>query len=186
MILGRLDSLARAGRITGYTLEEDSGYLSAGIPTLTYRMYADGPESQLNLGAFAAGVSRLGPRMRLSCLRGVLADGGRLLRSRQLCLTAEFAEERDLTAAACLVHSRFTAAPDAAPGSWRYPDVRMTGARPPGTAEAFAHHWPVDGRSAVVLTLDPQPPLDGARTFAVRILDSWVGFLGRDELAVAG
>ncbi|HEX6348556.1 MAG TPA: hypothetical protein VF160_04105 [Candidatus Dormibacteraeota bacterium] len=186
MILGRLASLARAGRITGYTLEEDARYLSAGAPTLTYRMYADGPESQLNLGAFAASVSRLGPRMRLSCLRGVLADRGRLLRSRQLCLTAEFTEELDLAAAACLVHSGFTAAPDAAPGSWRYPDVRITGARPPGTAAAFAHRWPVDGQSAVVLSLDPQPPLEGGRTYEVRILESWVAFLGRSDLAVAG
>jgi len=181
----QLDGLVAAGRVTGYTLEEDAGYLYAENPTLTYRMYAQGPESHRNLGEFAAAVAELGPRMRLSRVEGVVADGGRLWRSRQLCLTAEFPGEQGLAAAADLVHRRFTALPGAAAGSWRLPDVRMVGGRPLGTVTAYAHHWAHADADAVVLTLQPAPPLHGAVTRRLRILDSWLAFLERREVAVA-
>lgn len=185
MIRARLDGLVAAGRITGHTLEEDAGYLRARVPTLTYRMYAEGSESHRNLGEFAAAVAELGPRMRLSRVEGVVAIGARLHRSRQLCLTAEFADADSLAAAAGLVHRRFTALPGAAPGSWRLPDVRMLGGRPPGTVAAYAHFWPDAGGSAVVLTLDAAPPLPGASSRGVRILESWLAYLEGGALAVA-
>ena len=181
MIRARLDELVRSGRATGYTLEEDAGYLQAQAPTLTYRMYTRGPESHLNLGEFAAAIADLAARMRLSRLEGVVGDGGCLLRSRQLCLTAEFASESRLTRATDLVQRRFTALPGGAPGSWRLPDVRVVGGRPPGTAAAYAHCWPGEDLSAVLLTLSPAPPLPGAQTRELRILDTWRSFLGRDR-----
>ena len=134
MILAALDRLVRSGRVTGYTVEEDSSYLGAHVPTLTYRMYMDGPTSHLNLGAFASAMGELATTMKLSRVHGTVARGGALVRSRQLCLTAEFAGAREIGAAMAVVHARFVAAPTAAPGSWRFPDVRVTGALPTATA----------------------------------------------------
>src|SRR4029077_10574137 len=130
MILAELDGLVSSGRITGYTVEEDPSYLCAHVPTLTYRMYMDGPTSHLNLGAFASAMGELAMTMKLSRVHGTVAHGSALVRSRQLCLTAEFAGEREIGAAMAVVHARFVAAPTAAPGSWRFPDVRVTGALP--------------------------------------------------------
>jgi len=182
MIRAQLDGLVSSGRITGYTVEEDSSYLCAHVPTLTYRMYMDGPTSHLNLGAFASAMGELAMTMKLSRVHGTVARGGALMRSRQLCLTAEFAGEREIGAAMAVVHSRFVAAPTAAPGSWRFPDVRVTGALPRGTAEAFAHHWGSGRATTVVLTLDPQSPMKGARTDPVQVLPSWVDYLSGGSL----
>jgi len=111
MILAALDGLVRSGRVTGYTVEEDSSYLGAHVPTLTYRMYMDGPTSHLNLGAFACAMGELAMTMKLSRVHGTVAREGALVRSRQLCLTAEFAGEREIGAAMAVVHARFVAAP---------------------------------------------------------------------------
>ena len=183
MIRTQLDDLVSSGRITGYTVEEDSSYLYALVPTLTYRMYMDGPTSHLNLGAFAAAMGELAVTMKLSRVHGTVARGGALVRSRQLCLTAEFAGEREIGAAMAVVHARFVAAPTAAPGSWRFPDVRVTGALPAATAEAFAHHWENGRATAVALTLDPESPMKGATTDAVQVLPSWVDYLSGGSFA---
>ena len=182
MILAQLDALVANGRVTGYTIEEDTRYLEARVPTLTYRMYVGDAESHLNLGAFAAAMSELGPIMRLSRVRGNLGDAGLIRRSKQLCLTAEFENDRALDDALRVVYGRFIAAPAAAPGSWRYPDVRISGAAPVETSGVFAHHWKND--HAVVLTLEPDPPANGASTHPVRVLRSWVSFLKRNSTVV--
>src|SRR5690349_17212528 len=108
MVIRILDALVAARRVTGYTIEEDTAYLTARRPTLTYRMYAEGSESHRNLGEFAAAMSRLALSMRLSPLAGVVAGVGGPRRSRQLCLTAELAGGRQLDAALGLVARRFT------------------------------------------------------------------------------
>lgn len=177
MILSDLDRLVLSGRVTGYTVEEDTGYISARVPTLTYRMYMDGPESHLNLGAFAAAMADLGTTMRLSRVQGAVAYQGAIWRSRQLCLTVEFAGEAALGEALDIVHDRFIAAPAAEPGSWRFPDVRVTGAEPRCTAGAYAHRWQHGPASAVVLSLDEEPPADAARTAPVHVLRSWMSYL---------
>jgi len=177
VILPELDQLVVSGRVTGYTVEEDTGYIGALVPTLTYRMYMDGPESHLNLGAFAAAMADLGTTMRLSRVQGTVAYQGAIWRSRQLCLTIEFAGVGALGAALDIVYERFVAAPEAAPGSWRFPDVRVTGAKPLSTAAAFAHHWPHGRAGAVVLTLNEDAPASGARTAPVHVLQSWVSYL---------
>lgn len=158
-------------------MEEDIAYLEAKVPTLTYRMYMDGPESHLNLGAFAASMADLSTTMRLSRVKGSVAYRGSIWRSRQLCLTAEFATEGSLADALSIVHERFVAAPEATPGSWRFPDVRVTGAEPLRMAGAYAHLWKNGLASAVVLTLDEEPPAEGARTAPVHVLRSWVSYL---------
>jgi len=177
VILSRLDHLVASGRVTGYTVEEDTSYIGARVPTLTYRMYIDGPESHLNLGAFAAAMADLGSTMRLSRVQGAVAYKGSIWRSRQLCLTTEFAGESGLGDALDIVHEHFVAAPAAAPGSWRFPDVRVTGAQPRCTAGAYAHQWRHGRASAVVLTLDEEPPAAGAQTTPVHVLRSWMSYL---------
>lgn len=185
MILSELDHLVVSGRVTGYTVEEDTGYIGARVPTLTYRMYMDGPESHLNLGAFAAAMADLGTTMRLSRVQGAVAYQGAIWRSRQLCLTVEFAGERAIGAALNIVHDRFVAAPEAAPGSWRFPDVQVTGTQPPTTATAFAHRWPYGRDGAVVLSLDEDAPARGARTAQVHVLKSWVSYLQGNPIEFA-
>ena len=184
-MLERLDALVAAGRITGYTVEEDSAYLSALVPTLTYRMYSDDPESHRNLGEFATAMADLGAaEMRLSRVLGaVAAESGTIRRTRQLCLRAEFADQAALELALEIVRSHFVAAPASAPGSWRYPDLRVAGAAAAGTASVNAHRWWLEGRSAVALTLDADPPLAGATSHRLWVLSSWVGYLGRGEFA---
>jgi hypothetical protein len=184
MIRAQLDGLVSSGRITGYTVEEDSSYLCAHIPTLTYRMYMDGPTSHLNLGAFASAMGELAMTMKLSRVHGTVGHGGVLVRSRQLCLTAEFADEREIGAAMAVIHARFVAAPTAAPGSWHFPDVRVTGALPAASAKAFAHHWGTGRATAVALTLDPQSPMEGATTVPVQVLPSWVDYLSGGSLGL--
>ena len=185
MILPELDELVVLGRVTGYTVEEDTAYIGAKVPTLTYRMYMDGPESHLNLGAFAAAMADLGTTMRLSRVQGTVAYQGAIWRSRQLCLTVEFAGAGSLGEALDVVHERFVAAPEAAPGSWRFPDVRVTGAEPLSTVAAFAHHWPHGRSGAVVLTLDEVAPACGARTARVHVLRSWVSYLSGNPIDFA-
>jgi hypothetical protein len=185
VILSELDQLVVSGRVTGYTVEEDTCYIGARVPTLTYRMYMDGPESHLNLGAFAAAMADLGTTMRLSRVLGAVAYQGAVWRSRQLCLTVEFAGEGALGVALDIVHDRFVAAPEAAPGSWRFPDVRVTGAQPRSTATAFAHRWPHGSDGAVVLSLDEDAPARGARTTPVHVLMSWVSYLQGNPIEFA-
>jgi hypothetical protein len=88
--------------------------------------------------------------------------------------------------AIAVVHRRFIAAPAAAPGSWRYPDLRVVGAEPPALSAAFAHSWKTGEAAAVALTLDPRPPVDGGQTVRVSVLKSWIGYLqGEGRLALS-
>ena len=178
MIVSQLDDLVVSGRISGYTIEEDISYLTSARPTLTYRMYTRGADSHLNLGAFAAAMADLASTMRLSRVEGVLGIGGRVGRSAQLCLTAEFATSEFLVRALDVVRDQFTAAAAAIPGSWRFPDVRVIGATSPSTASVYAHEWPHGGATVVLLALTPVPPLVGARTHTVEVLHSWLSLLG--------
>ena len=123
-------------------------------------------------------MADLGSSIRLSRVDGVVGNAGHIIRSRQICLTAEFTWEESLVRALGVVRRRFTAAPAAAPGSWRYPDVRVTGAATSSTANAYAHQWPYGQASVVALTLDPASPVTGARSYPVQVLRSWLGLLG--------
>lgn len=184
MIASQLDDLVTSGRISGYTIEEDARYLTSERPTLTYRMYTRGADSHLNLGAFAAAMAELPSNMRLSRVEGVLGIGGRVGRSPQLCLTAEFPTSELLVRALDVVRVQFTAAAAAIPGSWRFPDVRVVGATSPSTTSVYAHEWPHGGASVVLLALTPMPPVTGARTHRVQVLHSWLSLLGRQAEAV--
>jgi hypothetical protein len=187
VILAHLDRLLTSARITGYTVEEDARYLRSETPTLTYRMYAEGAESHRNLGEFAAAMAELGSTMRLSRVWGAVSCGEVICRSRQLCLTAELASERALVRALDVVYRRFTAGPTAAPGSWRHPDVRVSGGLASNAEAAYAHWWPQDGATVVALTTCAVPPADGARTCSVQVLRSWPQYLDRSAVeAVPG
>jgi hypothetical protein len=181
MITTHLDVLVRAGRITGYTIEESSRYLSAETPTLTYRMYSEGWESRLNLGEFSAAMAELASRLHLSRVWGTVVEGAVLRRSRQLCLAAEFPTARGLNGALEIVNRRFVAAPAAAAGSWRYPDVRVSGIEAADAESVYAHRWSCGGASAVVLALTAAPPVPGATTFRVKVLSPWLSLLAGTE-----
>lgn len=182
-MLEHLDALVAGGVVTGYTVEEDVDYLLAQAPMLTYRMYADGPESQLNLGEFVTAMADLGAsQLRVSRVRGAVGEGTSIRRTRQLCVTAELDGEAALELALDTVRRRFVAARDAAPGSWRYPDLRVAGAPAPGTVAVHAHRWRLEGESAVTLTLDAHPPLAGATSHRLWVLPCWVQYLGRTQL----
>ncbi len=176
-----LDRLVLAGRISGHTFEEDASYVHAVRPTLTYRMYTDDPIARHNLGEFVASVAAIGGVARVTRLEGTVAQEGRLRRTRQVCVAAGFDRFDDLEQVMLLVRSRFTASgADSAPGSWRYPDVRVTGTElpPAGSIQAFAHCWPARHATAVVVTLEPSAPLPGAQSRPVHVLESWSGLLG--------
>src|SRR5258708_12469652 len=117
MIASELDRLVLSGRVTGYTVEEDTGYIGARVPTLTYRMYIDGPESHLNLGAFAAAMADLGTTMRLTRVQGAVAYRGAIWRSRQLCLAVAFAGERAMGDAPDILSTPSPPAPPSPPPS---------------------------------------------------------------------
>src|SRR5260370_10249353 len=101
-------------------------------------MYIDGPESHLNLGAFAAAMADLGTTMRLTRVQGAVAYRGAIWRSRQLCLTVEFAGEGAMGDALDIVYDRFVAAPEAAPGRGLFPAFPWPEAGPPSTPRPFA------------------------------------------------
>jgi hypothetical protein len=172
-----LDRLVAAGRLSGYTLEDDSSYLDERRPTLTYRMYSEGAESLRNLGEFVAALADLGVQPRLSRVTGTVAGAaGGLRRTRQLCVTGTFRRDREVEEALALIQRRFTAGARAAvPGSWRYPDVRVTGSARAGTIGAWAHRWLEAG--AVVLSLSPAGPAPGGTVSRVRVLERWLDLL---------
>ena len=170
-----LDRLVSAGMLSGYTLEDDSSYLDARRPTLTYRMYSEGAKSHRNLGEFVAALADLGAQLRLSPVTGTVA-GACLRRSRQLCVTGTFRWDWQVEEAVALVERRFTAGAGAAvPGSWRYPDVRITAVAPAGTIAAWAHRWVEAG--VVVLALSPAAPAPGGTVSRVRVLERWLDLL---------
>jgi hypothetical protein len=177
-----LDRLVAAGRISGYTIEADTSYLDADRPTLTYRMYAGHSTSQHNLDQFSSTMAGLGAELRASRLLGTTASADGLLRTRQICVCAVFADDRALGRATALVKDRFTCGPEAVPGSWRFPDVRITGGEAIGTIPVWAHRW----GAAVTLSLSPMSPAPGGVCAGVRVLARWTDLLTRGGPARSG
>lgn len=183
MIAQALDALVASGRVTGYTIERDADYLVARRPTLTYRMYADGSDSHRNVGEFASTMAYLGARsVNVTRAHGAVVNGADVLRSRQVCVTAEFDSEAGIEAALDQVLDRFASAPAAAPGSWIYPDLRVTAAKAHRLLAVHAFRWPVGRLSAVVLAVDEAPPAPGAQRYRLRVHPRFESFLrgGRD------
>ena len=170
-----LDRLVACGRIPGYTLEADTSYLDADRPTLTYRMYAGHTTSRHNLDQFCSLMADLGAELRASRLLGTTAGAGGLLRTQQVCVCAVFADEHMLGRATALVKDRFTCGPEAVPGSWRFPDVRITGGGSTDTIPVWAHRW----GAAVTLSLSPTSPARGGVCAGVRVLACWTDLLTR-------
>src|SRR5207245_10205963 len=83
----------------------------------------------------------IGAELRASRLVGTMAAPGGLARTDQICIRAAFDDDRTLGRAVELVEHRFTCGPAAVPGSWRFPDVRVSGCAPPGTIAVWAHRW---------------------------------------------
>ena len=167
--------LVAGGCISGYTVEADTSYLAADRPTLTYRMYAGHSTSRHNLDQFCSTMAGLGAELRASRLLGTTAGAGGLLRTRQVCVCAVFGDDRALGRAAAVVKDRFTCGPDAVPGSWRFPDVRITGGEATGTIPVWAHRW----GAAVTLSFSPMSPVPGGLRACVRVLACWTGLLTR-------
>ncbi len=179
-VLDRLDRLAAAGSITGYTVEPAPEYLSQGIPSCTYSVYRDDHLGRRNLARLVSDLIRLGAEIQSHHRTGTVASAGRLRRTREVSVVARLPGGRRLGVALDLICERHSAA-GARPraGSWQIPDVRVCGARAdePGTVAAFAHTRPVAGGCAVVLTLGPQPPLQGMASHPVRLLACWASYL---------
>ena len=169
-----LDRLVAGGQLSGYTIEADPSYLAARRPTLTYRMYVRSARSRRNLAEFRRAMAGLGAELRTWPLVGTVAAPGGLVRTDQVCVSATFADDASLRRGVSLVERRFTrGGEEAAPGSWRFPDVRVSGGAPPGTIAAWAHRW----GPAVALTLSPDPPTPGAVVAGVRVLERWAELL---------
>lgn len=183
-----LDRLVIAGAISGHTVEEDAAYLGCPRPTLTYRMYSDGEDSRHNLGRFVDAVRMLGAETHISRLVGTVADplrAGHVRRSDQLCVRVAFGCEGRLGRGVDLVSTRFHAcAPSSVPGSWIYPDLRVTGVTvpPKGTVGAYLHHWPQAPATASVLSLAAEPPAPGGASIPVSLLACWLDLLDAAKL----
>jgi hypothetical protein len=185
-VVPALDRLVRHRVITGYTVERDVSYLAARGPTLTYRMYDDGPGSR-HLASFTADMRRLGGEVRVAAAVGNFHDPaarGRIHRTRQATVTARFATPEALEAAVAVVRTRYRAGrAGAVPGSWRWPDVRVTGGSPrQGMALAVAHWASFRRGSPVTLTLGRRSPLPGLHQAAIWVLDEWRALLGSEAL----
>jgi hypothetical protein len=168
-----LDRLVADGRLSGYTVEADTSYLDAERPTLTYRMYAGHSTSRHNLDEFCLAMIRVGAELRTSRLVGTIAADGGLVRTDQVCVTAAFDDDRMLGLAVSQVVDRFVCGPGAVAGSWRFPDVRVSGAAPPGTIAVWAHRW----AGTVALSLSRIPPAPGGSSVGVRVLPCWSDLL---------
>lgn len=170
-----LDRLVADGRLSGYTVEEDTSYLEAERPTLTYRMYAGHSTSSRNLDEFCLATTRIGAELRTSRLVGTTAAPIGLVRTDQVCVTAAFDNDRMLGLAVALVENRFTCSPGAVAGSWRFPDVRISGSAPPATIAVWAQRW----AAAVALAPSSVPPAPEGRYVGVRVLACWTDLLTR-------
>jgi len=93
-----------------------------------------------------------------------------------------FADEHALGCATALVKDRFTCGPEAVPGSWRFPDVRITGGEATDTIAIWAHRW----GAAVTLSLSPISPARGGVRAGVRVLACWSDLLTRSVLPRPG
>jgi hypothetical protein len=176
-----LDRLVAQGVITGYTVEPPPLYLVSRLPALTYHCYANDPVSENNLQRLSADLQAFRPELTLRPLQGnVRRADGSISRSDQLRMTARFETGTALEAALDLIGRRYLAGSGAwLPGSWQYPDVRVTGInwQPPGTTAATAHRLSLGRDSAVVLSLSHRPPLRRMRSYQVFLLERWHGYL---------
>jgi hypothetical protein len=172
------DRLLRDGAISGYTIEQDAGYLRPAAPTLTYRMYQDGPGAA-NAGRFGIDMLALGADVRWMLAAGNLPEGPLIRRSAQVTVIASFPSGDLLEEALALVRTRYHAAgADPVPGSWRWPDVRVTGCcSPGGMAPAVAQSGPTGEGTAVALTLAGRRLLPGLDVAPVFVLCEWVELL---------
>lgn len=176
--LRALDGLVACGEITGYTVEVDISYLRGPEPTLTYSMYDHDAASRSNLQLFAAELRALGARVHLVRRWGRSRWGGAGRRRFELTAVCRFDHPATLERGLSTVRRRYVAgAAEAVPASWRVPDVRVCGAAPAGTIAATAHELALLHGAAVVLGLDPRPPLPGMRSHPVRVLDCWAAHL---------
>lgn len=176
-----LDRLVEGGVITGYTCEDSVAYLSARRPTLTYSMYVDDAASLANRDSFAREMIALGGRPRETAQVGQLGTGQGVERSRQVRVVVEFDAESELSAALDVVIDRFTkGGAGEVPGSWTYPDVRITGTlrRREGTMTALAHVSKDGPQAFVVLSTDPRSPLPGMARTTLQVLECWRAFPG--------
>lgn len=173
-----LDRLLARGAISGYTCEPPDAYLAGERPTLTYSMYASGRASRCNIARFAGTMRALGGELRyLPQVGYVCIAGGGVRQSRQVKIVVEFPDDECLETAIAVVQACFLAGGGRtpAPGSWLYPDVRVTGTgrRPVGTFEALAHHIGAATGRLVVLARAAAPPLPGMVTVPVLLLECW-------------
>jgi hypothetical protein len=129
--------------------------------------------SRHNLNEFCRTMIRVDAELRTSRLVGTIAAPGGLVRTDQICVTAAFDDDRVLGLAVSQVEDRFICRPGAVAGSWRFPDVRVSGAAPPGTIAVWAHRW----AGAVALSLSRIPPAPGGNSVAVRVLACWSDLL---------
>jgi hypothetical protein len=172
------DRLLREGAITGYTIEQDAGYLRPSAPTLTYRMYRHGAGAA-NAGRLGIDMLGLGAEVRWMRAAGNLQDGSRIQRSAQVTVIASFPSQDALDDALLLVRTRYHAGgTDPVPGSWRWPDVRVTGCRPPMGMAAVVAQWGATSEgTAVALTLAGRRLLPHLDVAPVLVLDEWLDLL---------
>lgn len=184
-----LDRLVEVGLISGYTREESVGYLSASRPTLTYSMYLDDAPSLANRRRFSGEMAALGGQVRETRQVGQLGTHRGVQRTRQVRVIVEFEEEAALTEALGIIRDRYLAGSRGeVPGSWVYPDVRITGTatRRTGTINAHAHVTSQGDESFVVLSSDSCPPLPGMSVTSLHLLDCWESLPGFMEREAAG
>ncbi|MGI8609569.1 MAG: hypothetical protein ACR2MY_10145 [Candidatus Dormibacteria bacterium] len=189
-----LDSLVRAGRITGWGFESSVDYLGASRPTMSYRMYRGDDEQDANLGAFMREVAQDGALISVSEAQGSVGthhgwrpppSSGRarrgVWRSRQVVLTINFASEPQLCRAAALVAERFTRRQNQEhlPGSWWVPDARVSGTTtcPPGMVAARAYSRAAGDGHLVVLSTAGPAPFPQARTHDLFLPEPFGEFL---------
>lgn len=173
--LRELERLVAAGAITGYTVESEPRYLTAGVPVLTYSMYRDCPVSMRNLRLLAAELAAAGAHIQLVRRRGRWRWNGLLRRTRETTAVAWFPSERKLRRGVSMVRARYMAgARDSVAGSWELPDLRVCGAHSPDTIAVSAHLLPIGGIAAVVLDVAVEPPVAGMLTAVVSVLPLWL------------
>jgi hypothetical protein len=182
-VLRQLERLVASRAITGYTVEADPRYLDGDAPALTYSMPSNSPVGRRNLGLLAEELTGAGATVELAGRHGTWHWDGRVRRTLETTATAWFAGERDLRCGLATITARYVAGvPGAVPGSWRLPDVRVCGARTPGTVAVGAHRLPLaGGTAAVVIAAADRPPLPGMRTLPVGVLPGWADYLGIDQ-----
>lgn len=181
LAVAALDRLLLQRRITGYTVEADVSYITARIPTLTYRVYDDRPGLH-HLNRFLSDMRPLQAEVSVCPGTGNLHDeavAGSIRRTPQLTASVRFGGRKALESAIRLVRTRYHGLqPGAVRGSWLRPDVRVTGCRTvTGMVAVTAHCFGLQGPGAVTMTLEGQPPIPGLPQMPVWVLEDWLPFL---------